>query len=361
VKSKSKSVFGRIYRRAGRPGFYLRVRINDRETTRYAGPDRKTAHEVLGRLLQVQRRQDLLGEKPVAAVTVDRIEADFKAFLEAKHAPETYDVECHRLADIVERFRGVPLRDVDAGMVTDYLTDLRATRGLSAATVNRYQCTLSLLFRFAVDRGAARANPVAGLPRVKEDLKAVGFISDADVDRLVACASDPAFAVLVRVLADTGLRRSEALALTWRDVDFRKGEVMVRRSKTHRPRSVPMTAAVAAALKAHHDAVQAIPLRGEDPVFPTLAKLDPSSVSARLTAVVRRAGLPAMRLHDLRHGFCSRLAQAGVPLPTVAALAGHRAIQTTMRYARHVPDGATRRAIDALSAGAAAPRQAAGQ
>lgn len=346
----TKSVYGRVFRREGRPGFYIRVRGNGRETERYAGPDRTTAHEVLAQLLQVHRRHQLLGEKPIQSVAIEAVIFDFDSFLKAKHAAKTYEVERQRLDDVAQHFQGVPLCEVDPGMITDFLTDRRINRGLSAATVNRYQSLLSLLFKFALDRGMARSNPVAGLRRAKEDLRPVDFISDADVTRLVAGAGDPVFAVLIRVLADTGLRRSEALALAWRDVNLERGELLVRLSKTHRPRTVPLTPLVAAALQAHRDRAPSIPFRGTDPVFPTLQSINPSSVSCRFQTVAKRAGL-SMRLHDLRHGFCSRLAQAGVPLPTVAALAGHRAIQTTMRYSRHLPESAGRDAIAKLAAG----------
>ena len=66
--------------------------------------------------------------------------------------------------------------------------------------------------------------------------------------------------------------------------------------------------------------------------------------------VAKRAGMPDLRLHDLRHAFCSRLAQAGVPLATIAKLAGHESLTTTERYARHIPEGATRAAIERLDA-----------
>lgn len=54
----------------------------------------------------------------------------------------------------------------------------------------------------------------------------------------------------------------------------------------------------------------------------------------------------------MRHAFCSRLAQAGVPIPTIRVLAGHKSISTTMRYAGHVPGGATFDAIKRLNKGA---------
>lgn len=67
-------------------------------------------------------------------------------------------------------------------------------------------------------------------------------------------------------------------------------------------------------------------------------------------AVIRaakQAQLPGVSLHTLRHTFISRLVQAGRPLPEVAALAGHRDIKMTMRYA-HLAPSHLRAGIDAL-------------
>ena len=67
-------------------------------------------------------------------------------------------------------------------------------------------------------------------------------------------------------------------------------------------------------------------------------------------AVIRtakQAQLPGVSLHTLRHTFISRLVQAGRPLPEVAALAGHRAITMTMRYA-HLAPSHLRAGIQAL-------------
>jgi integrase len=67
-----------------------------------------------------------------------------------------------------------------------------------------------------------------------------------------------------------------------------------------------------------------------------------------------------MRLHDLRHSCASRLAQAGVPLPTIGAALGHRCWQTTARYANHVPAGAVAEAMRKLDAPLVKPEAANG-
>jgi len=70
-------------------------------------------------------------------------------------------------------------------------------------------------------------------------------------------------------------------------------------------------------------------------------------VGMAVIRTAKQAQLPGVSLHTLRHTFISRLVQAGRPLPEVAALAGHRDIKMTLRYA-HLAPSHLRAGIDAL-------------
>jgi integrase len=355
--SRSKAMAGRVFQRSGRPGFYVRVRSGMKEVTRYAGATRKTAHEFAARLLLDRDRRELLDKVAIPSVAFAEIEAQFLAHLEARHAPTTVAVERIRLKAIVSHFSSHSLCDVGPAQVGDFVTALRTQRGQSAASCNRMLALLSVLFGYAIERGLAATNPVKGLSRPKEDRPAVPYLDDKDISRFeTAAGSDHELRALIRLLADAGLRRGEALALTWMDVDLSRGSLVVRRSKTHEAREVPLTENTRNALSDQASRCPSIALHKPTPVFPGLVAVKPSSVTGRFKTVARRAGSPDLRLHDLRHAFCSRLAQRGVPLTTIAKLAGHRSVQTTQRYAEHMPKGATRLAIEALEGSIAAPR-----
>jgi integrase len=70
-------------------------------------------------------------------------------------------------------------------------------------------------------------------------------------------------------------------------------------------------------------------------------------LNKRFAAAAKAAGY-ALSLHALRHSCASRLAQRGIPLPTIGAILGHKSWRTTARYAHHVPAGATEAAMKAL-------------
>ena len=121
-------------------------------------------------------------------------------------------------------------------------------------------------------------------------------------------------AALVRVLPDTGLRRSEALL-----------------GQAHR--------------------VGVLPQHGRGQVWVESCAVLAERVTRRFQAAAKRAGFPDLRLHDLRHGFACRLREAGVAIQVIAQLAGHRCLQTTLRDSRHVAGESLRNAITALARG----------
>lgn len=80
ARRKQRNVFGRVFTCKGRPGFYVRFRLRGHEGERYAGPDHKTANELLGEPLRESAREDLLGEPTVAAVSTLDLKPLFLAF-----------------------------------------------------------------------------------------------------------------------------------------------------------------------------------------------------------------------------------------------------------------------------------------
>lgn len=349
-RKRTRSAFGRIFQRKGRQGFYVRVRINGREVERYAGQDRRTAQELLGELLRAHTREELFGERSVPSVTFREFQKTLLQHFAARHAPSTLASETGRLGRVVRWFAETPIKDVTPGDIQAFLSQLRTEEGHSVASANRYASLLSTAFKTAIEHGLAVRNPVSGIRRPKEEVRPVPFLTAEDVDRLVehATASDPRFGTLVRVLSDTGMRRAEALSLEWRDVDLERGVLLVRRSKSKRPRQIELTSTALSVLRWLNDQKPPVPFSGPHLVWPEWSHKCPQSVSSRFKTIAKRAGFPTLTLHGLRHGFCSRLAQANVPLPTISALAGHTAWQTTQRYASHLPEGATRAAIVAM-------------
>lgn len=182
---------------------------------------------------------------------------------------------------------------------------------------------------------------------------------------------------LWHVLANTGLRRGEGLALRWRDVDLDAGVIRVRRSasmirepgeapavvegdtKSGRPRVVDIDDGTAAALRAHRKARGTLALqlaRDDALVFGDLQgeHASPDAVTHQFRSDARRASaelgeLPVIRLHDLRHTHATLLLLAGVPVHVVSQRLGHASPVITMSVYAHVLPGSQRQAADSFA------------
>jgi integrase len=158
----------------------------------------------------------------------------------------------------------------------------------------------------------------------------------------------------------TGMRRGELLALKWSDIDFARGRIAVRRSlaivdgtpvesppKTKRgKRSIPIDAATLSVFKelrvrrAEEFLLVGRALRDEDFVFSDLMgrPLHPDAITKRFLTLQRRADLPRIRLHDLRHTHATLALAAGVHPKIVSERLGHASISITLdTYSHAVP------------------------
>ena len=164
----------------------------------------------------------------------------------------------------------------------------------------------------------------------------------------------------IRLLALTGMRRGDVLALRWEWIDWQRGLIKLPTSKTG-ARDVPLTPQALAYLKRQKGTVARVGLvccttEGK-PIHPENVERAWQSVR-ELAKLDGRDGKPAARLHDLRHSWASDAVSAGVPLYVVGAVLGHRVPTTTARYA-HLHDHAVRAGVKA--AGAAIERATSGR
>ncbi len=213
---------------------------------------------------------------------------------------------------------------------------------------NRTLALLSKMFGLA-ERWGLRppgSNPCRGIDRFPEKRRE-RFLSGGEIARLGAVLEEEepheTFVVLaIRLLLLTGARRDEVLTLRWADVDFERSALRLPDSKTG-AKVIPLGPAALALL------AMAPRLEGNPYVIPG------RRVGGRLVGLQRpwarireRAGLGDVRLHDLRHSFASVGAAAGLGLPILGAILGHRNHATTARYA-HLDDDPRRTAATRIS------------
>lgn len=183
-----------------------------------------------------------------------------------------------------------------------------------------------------------------------------------------------------QLLASTGMRRGEALALRWKDVDLERGVVSVRRNavlvrehgagekvivkppKSGKARVIDIDPRTVAALKAQRALLASIDLqaaRGDAVVLPARdgGVRHPERFSrtflsrlSRARKALGEAELPMIRLHDLRHTHATALLVAGVHPKVVQERLGHASIGITLNTYSHVIPTMQRQAADAFGA-----------
>ncbi len=134
----------------------------------------------------------------------------------------------------------------------------------------------------------------------------------------------------IHFLAATGRRMSEALSMEWSQVNLARREVLLIKTKTSAPQTVPLG-------NAAYEVLLACP---RHPISHIVFWRSPDGqpyryFSGQFRKVARRVGFP-FRAHDLRHRFASVFLQATGDLPALQAVLGHRSIAMTMRYSRLV-------------------------
>ncbi len=257
--------------------------------------------------------------------------------------------------------------------------------GLSARTVRYIYTILRSALSDAVKQGRLSVNPTdRSTPPSPSEARPpeMQAWTAPELGRFLgwADAQDPDLAMGWRLLAATGMRRGEALALRWRDVDLDAGRLAVRRSvgvvkakgagerlvegptKTGRSRVVDLDAGTVAALRAYRTARGrlALGLVRDSALVPSSVDgthRHPERFSRRFAGQVARARkalgedlLPVIRLHDLRHTHATLLLADGVPVKVVSERLGHASATITLTVYQHVHPGMGREAADRFAA-----------
>ena len=157
----------------------------------------------------------------------------------------------------------------------------------------------------------------------------------------------------------TGLRRGELLGLKWSDIAWKNDIIKVRRQLARVNAEI-----VEAPLKTKNSyravsiSPQAIEVLREQKrkandtyVFPSPngGPISPDSVNNMLKRVLKRAGIPKVRFHDLRHAFATIALQNGVDIKTVSGMLGHFSAGFTLDTYAHVTTSAQKEAAQAMA------------
>ena len=232
-------------------------------------------------------------------------------------------------------------------------------KGLSNKTVRNIHQIISSALKLAVEQRLIARNPADGCALPKAERKEMQTLPVEQLTSFLREAKDSGVFALYYIDLTTGLRRGELLGLKWSDIDLEKGDLRVQRQigridgkiiemplKTKNAyRTLPLSADAISVLMQ-----QRRKTGSSEWVFPspTGGPMSPDSVLHMLHRVLKRAGLPKVRFHDLRHTFATLALQNGVDIKTVSGMLGHFSAGFTLDTYAHVTTSAKREAAKTM-------------
>ncbi len=218
---------------------------------------------------------------------------------------------------------------------------------------------LAAVFKYAEQYYGLEHNPCRNEPRMgRRDAKTMRFWTLGQYKKAIAAVSDRELHAIYQTLFWTGMRRGECLALTVGDIDFakktisitktrdrRKGKDIITAPKTEKSiRTVTMPEQLCTELQAY---IRLLCEPGENEL---IFHRSPGNVSSSLGKAAESAGVPHIRVHDLRHSHASLLIEMGFTPLLIAERLGHESIDTTLRIYSHLYPNKQADVADRLSA-----------
>ena len=345
---------GSVYpRKDGRWVSY--IRLPDGRKKFFTGTEKVVKERLLEAQRQAQVGQLVLGRDQSLSLYLGRWLADAVRHSVRPRTYEDYDLCVRRLVPHLGRVRIRALAPEHIQHALGALLD----RGLAPRTVRQVHMVLRRALKQAVLWRILASNPSDAVKPPRADRKELRTLDEDEIRRLIAISSGTRQHALWVLLATTGCRLGEALGLRWSDIDFDCSTASIRRAlqmqrgigltfvepKSARSRrTLPLPAESLAVLAEQRraretDRAAAGALWQEtDLVFttPIGGPRNPRNLSAPFQTALKRAGLPRVRIHDLRHSAATHLLTKGVHPKVVQDLLGHSTIAITLDTYSHV-------------------------
>jgi integrase len=239
-------------------------------------------------------------------------------------------------------FGKTPMKNISP-FILEKLKKQMFDAGKAPKTIRHVLAIIQQVFNYAKNHDLYNGdNPVSKVKKPSEDNRRSRFLSHEEAALLLDALQQvsPTTHNMALLSLHCGLRAGEIFSLTWNDIDFRNGTILIKDTKSGRNRNAVMTSDVREMLdqRSRH--------KTSDLVFPSRTGTRMEEVSNTFDRVINRLGLNTgvkdrrhkVVFHTLRHTYASWLVMSGVDLYTVQRLMGHSTISMTERYSHLAPD-----------------------
>ena len=274
----------------------------------------------------------------------------FKEYLDNLiNLKQTIEVKINASKHFLPVFQDKEIKDITINDLKEY--QLKRKKEIISATKNKSKNeqeisfrtanielnTLSHFFNYCIEKEYLQINPALNIKRLNE-LSRIKTLSDEDIQKLIAGATNKLTMDLITFLIYTGCRKGEALNLKWDDVDIKNGIIAIKATKTKYDRYIPISKPLKELLSG---------IEKKDDVLYVFNNNGAKIVDFKRSfhTACRNAGLKDLHIHDLRHVFASKMVMNGTSLYITGELLGHRTTQMTKRYSHLVPE-TLKKAVD---------------
>jgi len=245
-------------------------------------------------------------------------------------------------ASEIFHLRQIKRHPISALMLSDlkseHVAKFRNDRLLSVSnpTVRKELNLLSNILKIAMNEWGYpnRNNPVGCVRKPPSGRSRDRRLTDAEYSRLYAAivqCRNPLIGFIIKFAVSTGMRRSEILALEWRNINLGDRTTKIKMSKNGEPRTIPLSSSAI-------DVLQQLIKSGCDPeatsdvhnglLFPVAA----NALRLSWDRICKRANIIDFHFHDLRHEAISRFFELGLSMPEVSLISGHKDVRMLFRY-----------------------------
>ena len=341
-------------------------RAIDRELAKVAAEFEREAQagEVISR---AEKRQRAALEAAEAAKIVTLRQYGEKVFMPAKTLTTTENTRASFQGNldkwVYPAIGDIKLPEITSAQISALLLDMQG-KGKAHATVVKVYTILNSLFKMAYLSDMIARNPMDKVERPKprkDEIKpqtAQAYTAQEVRDILTALEGEPLkWRAFIHLLIDTGVRRGEALAVQWEDIDFQENTILICRNLCYTPdkgiyldtpkngrcRMVDVGEDTLQLLKQIREQQGA----GGRYIFTqdnSLEPMHPTSPTHYFRQFSKRNGIKDFHPHKLRHTFASVAITAGADVVSVSETLGHSDTAVTLRMYTHANDESRRRA-----------------
>ncbi len=353
----------------GQP-WWVFINHNGKRTSRQVGS--KSAAEEVASKIEAKLKLGEFSFEDEKAIPVFKDYADswIKTTVPATcKASTTGDYQDILRIHVLPIFRDMRITEITRGKVKDFLLD-KTNKGYAASTVTHIKNVISGILNKAVDDEVIAVNPAHRLGKIiktKDRREAIDPLTQDELKKLLDTVQVEfsGHHCLCLLLARTGLRIGEALALKWGDIDFNGRFIHVQRGisrgrielpKSGKTRNVDMSKQLTEVLRLHQTESKKKGLAlglGDTPEYIFTNEkgglMDKDNWRRRVfVKALKKAGLREIRIQDLRHGYATLRISKGDNIQDVSKQLGHHSVKLTLDVYSHWMPGKKKDEVDEL-------------